>query len=289
MSGKTVSSAVILLILGNLAATFCDAFIKAAGNDIPIFQFIFIRALCTALLLLPFYRSIDWSQLLVGAKLHFIRGNLWVFSSLLLIIALQLLPLSTANAIFYSAPIMIVLLSTIFFKERLTFMIGVAVLGGFFGILIILRPSEISWGALCAIGFSLTLALSNLLVRRMPEGQSLIHGLWMTQLFALPFSFALCVWEGAEWHLEMVEYTVGSAICSIIYSCACMMAYRYIDANRIASAEYTGLIFAVLVGWLVFNEVPDFWLAIGSAFIIIPIILLGRADRKNSKLAPANS
>ena len=285
MTGKTVTSAVLLLIMGNLVATFCDAFIKAAGQDIPVFQFIFIRAICTFLLLLPFYRFVDWKAPLRGAKLHLLRGNLWILSSLLLIISLQVLPLATANAIFYTAPIIIVVLSTLLMKERLTRLIVLAVAGGFIGILIILRPSEFDWGILSALAFSFVLAINSLLIRKMPQGQTLLHGLLMTQFFALPFSFILCFWEGAAWNLDMIAYAIGSAICSIGYSVAVMLAYRYVAASKVASAEYTGLIFAVLVGWIVFNETPDIWLGLGALFIVIPIILMGRAEKKNNLVA----
>ncbi|OUR82249.1 hypothetical protein A9Q77_01920 [Marinomonas sp. 42_23_T18] len=282
MTGKTVTSAVLLLIMGNLVATFCDAFIKAAGQDIPVFQFIFIRAACTFLLLLPFYRFVDWKTPLQGAKLHLLRGNLWILSSLLLIISLQVLPLATANAIFYTAPIIIVVLSTLIMKEQLTRLIVLAVAGGFIGILIILRPSEFDWGIISALAFSFVLAINSLLIRKMPKGQTLLHGLILTQFFALPFSLILCFWEGAAWNLDMIGYAIGSAICSIGYSVAVMLAYRYVAASKVASAEYTGLIFAVLVGWLIFNETPDLWLGLGALFIIIPIVLMGRAEKKSS-------
>ena len=191
MQEKAVRNAIALLVIGNLAATFGDVCIKAAGHDIPIFQFIFMRAICVVLLLLFFYRLIDWSDLWVGGTVHFLRSSLWIIASLLLILSLQTLPLSTANSIFYTAPIFIVVLGVAFFKETLTIMAIVAVIAGFLGVLIILRPVEVSWGALYALAFSLVLAMSSLSIRKLPKNQSLIHSLWVTQFFALPLSFGL--------------------------------------------------------------------------------------------------
>jgi len=278
--GRSVTSAVSLLVIGNLLATFGDVSIKSAGHDIPIFQFIFIRVICTVLLLLPFYRMVAWSNVFVGSRVHFIRGNIWVLATVLLVLSLQLLPLSTANAIFYTVPILIIVLSTVFFRESLTPMIVLVVISGFLGILIILRPTEISWGALYALAFSFLLAISSVLIRKLPKGQSLVHGLWMTCVFALPLSFALYLWEGEPFNVAMLGYVISSSICSIGYAVASMAAYRYIAANRITSAEYTGLIFAVLAGWLLFDEEPDIWFALGAVFIIVPVYLLGRTKRK---------
>lgn len=281
-SGKdmTITGAIVLLIAGNFFATVSDVLIKMAGHDIPIFQFIFIRAIFTPLLLLIFYRSINWSNLLLGLPVHFARGNIWVLASMLLVLSLQLLPLSTANALFYTVPIMIVLLSAIFLKERLTLLAMFAVIGGFTGVLIILRPTEMNWGGLFALAFSFLLAISSLLIRKLPKEQSLLHGLWVTQLCAIPLSFALFMWEGSDLNITMLGYAIGSSFCSIGYSYACMKAYSHVPASRIASVEYVGLLFAVLAGWAVFSEQLDMWFVVGAALIIGPIYLMGYRARK---------
>lgn len=281
-SEMTVATAVLLLVVGNFCATVSDVLIKFAGQDIPIFQFIFIRTLFTPLVLLVFYRSIDWSNVFVGGRIHFLRGNMWVLGSMLLVLSLQLLPLSTANAIFYTVPIMIAVLSVIFLKERLTPLTILAVIGGFSGVLVILRPTEISWGALYALGFSLLLAISSLLIKKLPKEQSLVHGLWITQLCAIPLSFGLFLWEGASFNVTMLGYAIGSSVCSIGYSYACMKAYSHVPASRIASVEYVGLLFAVLAGWVLFAEILDIWFVLGAAFIIVPIYLLGHHARKKA-------
>ncbi|TBR42512.1 DMT family transporter [Marinomonas agarivorans] len=278
----TIASAILLLVLGNFTATVSDVLIKLAGQDIPIFQFIFIRSIFTSLFLLIFYRSINWSNLFVGLPVHFLRGNIWVLASLCLVLSLQLLPLSTANAIFYTVPIMIVLLSVLFLKERLTALMLCAVIGGFTGVLVILRPTEINLGAIYALIFSLLLAVSSLLIRKLPKRQALLHGLWVTQLCAIPLSFALFVWEGTTLNLAMMGYAVGSSLCSIGYSFCCMKAYSHVPASRIASVEYVGLLFVVFAGWLIFSEALDIWFVIGAALIIVPIYLLGRHARKKT-------
>ena len=85
MSGRTVSSAIFVLVLGSFFATLCDTFIKMAGSDVAIFQFTFLRAVFMCLILCPIvvfrFRHYAKSTAFLGLKLHFIRGNMWVLAA----------------------------------------------------------------------------------------------------------------------------------------------------------------------------------------------------------------
>ena len=61
-----------------------------------------------------------------------------------------------------------------------------------------------------------------------------------------------------------------------------LLAYRQVDANQVTSAEYTGLIWAVAIGWIWFGEVPDLWFLAGSLMIVVPLVLIGLRHRKRS-------
>ncbi|WP_191600933.1 DMT family transporter [Marinomonas algicola] len=284
MSGKTASSAILLLILGNFAATFCDAFIKMAGADVPIFQFTFMRCVCMLLCLLPFIGQVDWSNPLEGVKLHFTRGCLWVITTILLVMSLAKLPLATANAVFYTAPLLITLLAAVVYKEKLSSTIIFAAVLGFIGILIILRPTVMNIGMISALLFAVGLAASSLLIRKLPKGQSLFHGMLLTHLCALPFAGGLALFEGADWNWSLVRFAMASSICSIIYGMSCLLAYRFVASSEIASAEYSGLIFAMILGWLLFDENVDLFVGIGAFFIITPLAYISHRDNKKRRL-----
>ncbi len=297
MSGRTVGNAISILVLGSLFATLCDVVIKMAGAEVAIFQFTFFRALFMCLLLLPvvtyIYIKNPKVPLLTGLKVHVLRGHLWVLAAILLVVSLAELPLATANAVFYTAPIFIVLFAGLFYRERLGFeAIGAAILG-FAGVLLILRPTEISLGMVSAIFFAMVLAANSLLIKKIPKQQGMFYGLFITQLCALPLAAGLAIWEAAELQEEVWLYAVLSSICSIIYSVACLIGYRHVDSSKVASAEYSGLIFAVLFGWWVFGETPDLGLFIGSLLIILPLLYMsrreGRKRRQESVVSPLNN
>lgn len=97
MSGKTVSSAILVLLLANLVATVCDVFIKFAGADVPIFQFTFVRLLFMCLVLLPFVAKSLWTKPMEGMGIHMLRGNIWVLTAVLLVISLSNLQIGRAH------------------------------------------------------------------------------------------------------------------------------------------------------------------------------------------------
>ena len=78
----------------------------------------------------------------------------------------------------------------------------------------------------------------------------------------------------------------GSALFILGYNMTVLLAYQQVDANQVTSAEYTGLIWAVLIGWVGFHEMPDLWFAVGSAMIVVPLLLIGLGSRKRSDRMP---
>lgn len=282
MSGRTVSSAILILVLGSFFATLCDVFIKMAGADVAIFQFTFFRAVCMCLILCPIavmkYLRSPKSAARLGLKLHFLRGNLWVLGAVLLVISLSELSLATANAVFYAAPIFIMLFGAFFYKERLSVDVVLAVVLGFIGILVILRPTEVTFAMISAILFAVVLAANSLLIKKIPQEQSMFYGLFVTQLFALPMVSGLAIWEGEKFEFEVLIYAALSSVCSILYSVSCLVGYRYVASSKVTSAEYSGLIFAFLLGWWIFGDTPDLAVFLGSIFVITPLLYLSHRD-----------
>lgn len=283
MSGKTVNSAILLLVLGNAMALISDVFIKLLEPGAPVFQFAFLRCFMTLLMLLPLWPQIDRTRFFEGLGIHFVRAHIHLAGLICMVVALMSLPLATANAVFYAAPILVMLLSVLIFRERLSLLSLLAVVSGFAGILVILRPVELGWGALAALGSALALAINAVMVRKLPSGQSTVHKLMLNYLLILPASFVLMLAEGAAWDPTILLSALGSALFILGYNITVLLAYRQVDANQVTSAEYTGLIWAVLIGWIGFNEVPDLWFAVGSAMIVVPLIMVGVRSRQRSR------
>jgi drug/metabolite transporter (DMT)-like permease len=248
----------------------------------PIFQFAFLRCVITLLLLLPLASQVNRKHLFTGLKVHAARAHIHLVGLLCMVIALANLPLATANAVFYAAPILVMVLAALIFKEKLSTMSVIAVFSGFGGIVVILRPAEFNWAAIAALAAALTLAINAVMVRKLPKEQTTVHKLLLNYLLIIPAAGALAIWEGAAWDNSILISAGGSAVFILGYNITVLLAYKQVDANQVTSAEYTGLIWAVLIGWIGFNEMPDLWFAVGSAMIVVPLILVGLRSRDRS-------
>jgi len=280
VSGKTVNSAILLLIIGNAMAIGSDVFIKILEPGAPVFQFAFLRCVITLAFLLPMTRQLNRQHLFAGVKIHAIRAHVHLAGIVCMVIALTNLPLATANALFYAAPILVMVLSAFFFREQLTPLSVTAVFSGFAGILVILRPVEFNWAAIAALASAFALAINAVMVRQLPKEQSTVHKLFLNYLLIIPAAGALALWEGAPFNPAILISAAGSALLILGYNITVLLAYRQVDANLVTSAEYTGLIWAVAIGWIWFGEIPDLWFLAGSLMIVIPLIMIGLKQRK---------
>lgn len=273
MSGRTVNSAIFLLVVGNLLAIFSDTLIKWASGDLALFQFVAVRLLFTLLMLAPFLSLVDWKNFWGGSRVHLLRAHVGLGGILCMVVALGALPLATANAIFYAAPVLVMILGVVLFGERLSKSSLFAVLGGLAGVLIILRPTEMNLAGFTALGLAVALAVNALLVRKLPREQTVVHSLLLNYLFALPAAIVLAFIEGAPIDLSAMGAAFGSALFILGYNMTVILAYRHVDANQVTASEYTGIVWAFVIGWLMFAEVPDLWFWVGTTLIVVPLLI----------------
>jgi len=270
---SNTTAAILLLVFGNLLASLSDVAVKVLDGGVSPFQYMFARQLISLLLIFPLWcRQTKPQRALKQFPVTIIRAHLILIGSGCMVIAVTYLPLATANAVFYAAPLIMIPLSIVLVKETppMTKVIGTVI--GFIGVLIVLRPSQFHWAALFALGTACTLALFNVLVRKLPSEQSIVTTLWWTTVFSIPISFALCViyWQSIE--LKAIIFIAFSALCILGYNGLAVAAYKKGPAGQIALAEYSGLIFVSLFGAMWFEEVPDSLTALGILLIVIPLM-----------------
>ncbi|MGR5236809.1 DMT family transporter [Vibrio alfacsensis] len=264
--------ALILLVVGNLAASLSDVAVKLIEGGISPFQYMFLRQLVALLIILPLYLNQERSKkALRQTPITLFRAHLILIGSGCMMVAVTHLPLATANAIFYAAPILMLPLSILFLKEHPPLTKIVLTCLGFVGVLVVLRPSQFHWAAVFALGTAITLALFNILVRKLPNEQSVITTLWWTTLFSLPASALLAALHWQPMTSQELILIIASAICILSYNGLAVMAYQKAPAGEIALAEYSGLVFVTLFGIWWFDEIPDWLTALGIIMIILPL------------------
>ncbi|WP_406609996.1 DMT family transporter [Agarivorans sp. JK6] len=272
MRNNSTFIAILILVVANQIAVLSDALMKVAGEQASVFEILLYRQLSTLLLLLPLF-LLTKQKLPAKPLVHVVRGHLWLAGSGCMVVALIALPLATANALFYAAPIMMLPLGMWLHKSPVNRTQVAAAFIGFIGVLVIIRPTEFNWGAIAALGTALTLALSNLTVKYIPKQESVVTSLFWTNLMVVPATLTLA-WphlHGFNWSL--LYLAGGSSLFILFLHAGSVIAYKSANANSIASAEYTGLIGAAIFGWLFFSEMPDWLTWLGAALIVVPLVL----------------
>lgn len=275
--------ALLLLVIGNLAASLSDVAVKLIEGGISPFQYMFVRQLFSLLLILPFYlRQQPNKRSLKQAPITLLRAHLILVGSGCMMVAVTHLPLATANAVFYAAPILMLPLSALFLKEHPPLSKILLTCFGFLGVLVVLRPNHFHWAALFALGTATTLAIFNLLVRKLPSEQSVVTTLWWTTLFSLPVSALLAGFYWQPISYQELALVIISAVCILSYNGLAVLAYQKAPAGEIALAEYSGLVFVTLFGIWWFNEIPDWLTAFGILMIVLPLLPWKKPRKRTS-------
>jgi drug/metabolite transporter (DMT)-like permease len=267
-----------LIGIGLISITFfCFALLDAGAKwlvrTLPVAEVVFLRFLThvvfTTLLLAPRHGAE-----LVRARrpgLQLLRAAFLPTMTALNFWALQYLQLAETGAIQFSVPILIALFAAPLLKERLDAARWIAIVAGFAGVLVILRPGMQGFhpALLIALANAALYALFNLLTRHLAaydsaETTQFISGIVAT-LAAMPF--ALAVWQSP---VSWVEWAVAAAIgiAGGLGHYFLALAHRYAPASVLAPFLYQQILWMVLFGFLVFGDLPDAPVVAGCAIVI---------------------
>lgn len=213
-----------------------------------------------------------------------LRAACLASASLLVGLALQRMPVAETTSISFIAPLVVVLLARPLLGERIGLVGWAAAILGFGGVLLIVRPGSglNSLGVICALAAVIANASYQLLSRVLVNSERTLAMLFYTALFgsiifgvALPWTLHGRVPGGFEW-LLFASLGVYGGLGHFLFT----KAYRYADASILAPMTYFQLVWAALLGWLIFRHVPDGVSLIGMAVIAISGLMIALKPRK---------
>lgn len=262
---------VALLLTAMFTMTAMDAAVKWAVADYSIQQINFIRSVAAMIVLYPLIRSSGGLQSLKTKQpgVHIWRTFLLLIISFAWFFALGKMKLADIGAIVMISPLLITGLSGLILKEHVGRRRWIAVVLGFIGMLIIVRPGTgvFNPAALLAVMVALGYALYVLSNRANRDKETL------AALTYYPL-FGIFIVAGALSPLDWTPPTVGAwsamifvGVCAGIGHITLTAAFRYASPPVLAPLEYTGLIWAVLLGYALFDELPDLWTVVGMCLI----------------------
>mgnify|MGYP006210820221 FL=1 len=260
-----------LLLTAMFTMTAMDAAVKWAVADYSLQQVNFIRSVAAMIVLFP----VVWNEgglrafRVTKPRVHVWRTILILIISYTWFFALGRMKLADIGAIVMISPLLITSLSALLLKEYVGARRWIAVGVGFLGMLIIVRPGTGVFNpvALLAVTVALGYALFVLSNRANRDSESL------TALTYYPL-FGIFIVSGLLSPLDWTAPTIGAwaamifvGVCAGIGHLCLTLAFRYASPPVIAPLEYTGLIWAVLFGYVLFDELPDRWTVFGMCLI----------------------
>ena len=296
----------IALKIASVCCFVVMATILKATLTIPSGQMVFFRSFFA---LLPVLGYLAWKGNLTRAFRtkrplgHILRGLIGVSSMSLGFFALTRLPLPEATAIGYAAPLIIVILSAVLLRERVHVFRWTTVLVGLAGVMVILWPrltvfsgetpmgDAQSIGALASLAGAVLSAFAMLQVRTLVQTErteAIVTYFFISasviSLFTIPFGW---VWPTPE----QAALLVGAGFFGGIGQLLLTSCYRYADMSVIAPFEYVSLILTIIIGFVIFADVPTAAMLVGALIIVasgIAVILRERylgLDRAKSRQA----
>lgn len=283
----------IATFIGNLVLmALISASVKALSDDyqlgeILLFRFAFAALFFWFLLL----STLGLSGLLTNRPFgHAIRTVSGIISLSLLFFAVSRIPIADATALSYSAPIFITLLSVFLLKETIGLRRWLAIFVGFIGVLLIAQPGGVGWsiGVAAGIASAITGALVAILLRSLSSTErSVTIGLYYNSTGALVcIVWVLAIGGVLPRGEDLLLFCVFGVLCSA-QQWLLTISFRYAEASLLAPFEYMAMIFAAIVGYLFWGEIPVLTTWIGAAVIASSGLFI--FVRRQSKLSAAKS
>ncbi len=269
--------AILLATVASFCAVLMSVFLKLAQNDINVFTVGFLRFFFGLILILPFIIKSNFNIYKTNNfKFHLARSIINVPMMILGFAALMYIPLEQIKAIGFLSPILVVILSVLILKERIYIIRILALIIGFFGVLIILRPGiiEINVGAYMVLLSGLLWSTVIIITKFMSKEDSpmtiLTYQYTFVSIFILPL--ALIYWTNPT--LNSLYYALLAAIVGTVLHLCINHSYRLADLSVIQPVWFTQLIFASIFGFSIFGEIPDGWTWAGGILVFTSVLII---------------
>jgi drug/metabolite transporter (DMT)-like permease len=279
---SNAANGICIMILGAGVLSMNDAATKYLAESYPMGQVLGLRQ---SVALLVIFAYVWWSGSWEKLRINHRSGQAWraavhCGSAVLIIWALTLLPIATVTAIVFSSPLVVLIFSMRFLGEGVSWQRWIAVVIGFTGVLVIVRPGGVSfeWALLVAVTAAFVSGFRDLLTRRLSRTDTSISMLFWASallialsLLTIPFGWQPLTLSGGFWFIVNGVLNAGAHFLMI-------EALRLGDAALVSPFRYTAILWAIITGFIVWNQLPDIFTVVGAAMLIISGILISRPN-----------
>ena len=265
--------AIVLNLSAWVMLPIMDGFAKYLSSTIPVLQITWSRYFFTVIIVLPvmfflFKKNLKWTQ---RPKLQLIRGLLLFSANILFFYSISVISLAKALTLAFIAPLIVTILSPILLGEKVGFRRWAAVITGFIGSLIVLRPGfvEINLASFAALGTGFLYGIYLIVTRKLHNSDHPLLTLLFTGVVGAIIGSIIVpvVWVNptlTEWYM-MFALGFFASLGHLLL----ILSLRYADASKLAPFGYFEIITNIIIGFYFFNHFPDNWTFTGLFVIIL--------------------
>jgi drug/metabolite transporter (DMT)-like permease len=275
--------AIIFNLLAWVMLPVMDGFAKYLSSDMPVLQITWARYFFTVVFTLPvmmlFFRNkLVWTD---KPKLQIIRGLVLLAANICFFYAISVISLAKALTLAFVAPLIVTAFSPIFLGERVGVRRWTAVIIGFIGSLVVIRPGfvEINLASLSALCTGIMYGFYLIITRKLSTSDNSLLTLLLTGtvglvVISLTMPFIWINPSPLQWSLM-----AGIGLFACIGHLFLILSLKYADASKLAPFSYFEIITNILIGYYFFNDFPDNWTFLGLFIIIFSGIYISRREK----------
>ncbi len=269
---------VALLAIGaTFFGSFMGACVKLLSDDLHPVIICFYRCLMGLIIVIPFIAKNNFQALKTdNMQLQILRALINIVSMICWFTAIGMMHLEKATALGFTTPLFTTVLAVIVLGEVIRFHRTAALLFGFIGILIIIRPGYLpfEFGTILMLIASFSFSFVLIFVKKLSATDSSLtiifyHLLYMTPAF---FILSLFYWQTISLNQLFVFTLMGGS--GLLSHWCLAQAFKMSDTTFVMPLQFTKLIWASLIGLFIFAEQPDIWTWIGGVVIFISVVYI---------------
>ena len=274
--------AIIFNLLAWVMLPIMDGFAKYLSAELPVLQITWARYFFTVVFIFPlmlffFKKYLVWTD---EPKLQLIRGLILLTANISFFYSISVISLPKALTLAFVAPLVVTAFSPFFLGESVGYRRWAAVIIGFIGSLVVIRPGflEINLASLAALGTGIMYGFYLIITRKLSTSDNPLLTLLLTGVVGaiIATTFMPFVWVSPTFNQWSIMAAIGLFAC--IGHLFIILSLKFADASKLAPFSYFEIITNIIIAYYFFGDFPDSWTFLGLFIIVFSGIYISRRE-----------